>query len=387
MRLVVVSHKVCWHSDQSPSGFASDGGFPIQIRAISELFDETTLVVPCSPERHPAGELPLEGNNLSVVPLSIPGGTGLTRKLRLPAWLARNGPVLIRHVRRANAVHAPIPGDVGTLGLLVALALRKPLFVRHCGNWFEPRTAAEHFWKWLMEHYAGGQNVMLATGGAVHPPSRRNPHIRWIFSTSVTEDELRHYGAAQRTFPAALRLITCCRQERKKGTGAVIASLPMLADDFPTVHLDVVGEGPDLAHFKAQALATGVAHRVTFHGRVNHGEVLALLERADVFCFPTSASEGFPKAVVEAMACGLPIVATRVSALPSLLEHGAGVLIDRTDPESIAAAVRSCIGDAAHYRTMAQASIDTARALSLEKWQETIGSLLSLRWGPLRAHV
>ena len=57
-------------------------------------------------------------------------------------------------------------------------------------HWFVQETVAEHFWKWLMQASAGGRNVMLATGGAASPPSARNAANRWIFSTTLTDDEL-----------------------------------------------------------------------------------------------------------------------------------------------------------------------------------------------------
>src|SRR5882724_10538724 len=123
MRLVVVSHKVCWVSHSSSSGFASDGGFPFQIKALSELFDATTLVVPCAKPVSQVGEIPLEGHKLSIAPLSVPMGRGLGRKLGLVFWLLRNFPVIFRELLRADAVHAPIPGDVGTIGMLLAFAL------------------------------------------------------------------------------------------------------------------------------------------------------------------------------------------------------------------------------------------------------------------------
>src|SRR5207237_6604357 len=130
------------------------------------------------------GEIPLTGRNLTVSPLTEPSGGGAWRKLALLSWVAHNGGAIWREARRADAVHAPIPGDVGTIGMLVAFVLRKPLFVRHCGNWLKPRTVAEHFWRWCMERFAGGRNVMMATGGATEPPSSKNLEVRWIFSTS-----------------------------------------------------------------------------------------------------------------------------------------------------------------------------------------------------------
>ena len=150
VKLAVFSHKVCWPSAASPSGFATDGGFPFQMKALSELFDSTTLVVPCLASGGQPGEAALGGNKLYVAPLSAPRRTGLKHKLLFPFWLLRNTPRVLRELFRADAVHAPIPGDVGTIGMLFAFLFRKPLLVRHCGNWLQPETAAEHFWKWFM---------------------------------------------------------------------------------------------------------------------------------------------------------------------------------------------------------------------------------------------
>ena len=366
MRLAVVSHKVCWPSERSPSGYATDGGFPIQMRALSELFDSTTVLVPCEARAREVGEMPLEGDALSVAPLSMPGGRGLARKLRLPLWLARNLGVMLRELRRADAVHAPIPGDVGTIGLLLALLMRKPLFVRYCGNWRVQRTLAERLWRWLLDRSAGGRTVVLATGGASAPPSPRNPRVRWIFSTSLTDEEIRSCGAAtRRRAGEAPRLIIACRQEWAKGTGTVNESLPLLGGRFPEIRLDVVGDGGALEGFRSLAERIGVADRVVFHGRVDHAGVVALLQRADVFCFPTVSSEGFPKAVLEAMACGLPVVTTRVSVLPELLAGGGGVLLDEPTPAALADAVQRCLADDARYAEMSSAGRGTSRGFSL----------------------
>jgi len=103
-----------------------------------------------------------------------------------------------REILRADAVHSPIPGDIGTIGFLLAFALRKPLFIRHCGNWLKPSTTAERFWKWFMEKFAGGRQVMLATGGSPGPPSRVNSAIHWIFSTTLSDVELRSCKGSDR---------------------------------------------------------------------------------------------------------------------------------------------------------------------------------------------
>jgi glycosyltransferase involved in cell wall biosynthesis len=384
MNLVVFSHKSCWRSGSVPNEFETDGGFPFQMQALSELFETTTLVVPGEPTRASGGGSPLRGNRLSVVPLTPPSGRGIRRKLAFPFWVIRNAAVLLREASRADAIHAPVPGDVGTIGMFLAFLLRKPLFVRYCGNWLAPRTAAERFWKWTMERYAGGRNVVLATGGAQHGPSG-NPAIQWIFATALTDRMLDACGAGRFGPPREqTRLVIACRQEREKGTGTVIESLPLILKDFPEASLDVIGGGSALSEFKALASSLGVSRRTRFHGKVDHASVVSLLKQADLFCYPT-ASEGFPKVVVEALACGLPVLTTRVSVLPQLIGVGCGMLLEEATPEAVARGVVSCLEDNDRYRAMSARAIETARQYSLERWRDAVGQILQDAWGPLRA--
>lgn len=390
MKLLVVSYKTCWPQPTSPSGYATDGGFPFQMRALSELFDATTLLIPCSNRGDRGGEGYLSGRNLSIVPLPVIKGHDFWRKVRFPFWLLSNSITLLREIRKTDAVHTPIPGDIGTIGMLLAFALRKPLFVRHCGNWNAPETAAERFWRWFMETYAGGRIVCLTTGEQPEPPSRRNAALNWIFATTLTEQELAHCATDRAQFPHPppnpIRLIIACRQERAKGTGVVIESLPLLARQFPGIQFDVVGDGGALHEFKQLAEKVGVENQVVFHGQVNHQRVIELMQRADLFCFPTTSSEGFPKAALEALACGLPAVTTRVSALPQLVGHGAGVLLDEVAPQAVAEAVRQCLSDREAYQRMSRQAVETARRYSLESWRDKIGQSLTSAWGALRSN-
>jgi glycosyltransferase involved in cell wall biosynthesis len=383
MKLVVFSHKTCWPSAESPSGYATDGGFPLQMRAIAALFDSTELVLPCKKVGN--GGIPLEGHHLRVRPLTELRGGGVANKLVFPFWLMRNLIRIVGAFRRADAVHAPIPGSVGTIGILLALLFRKPLFVRHCGNWRRPRSRAEHFWKWLMERFAGGRNVMLATGGDGVAPSAKNGNVKWVFSTSLAAEAL---AASRPRQPLAdwqsPRLIIACRQEKEKGTIKVIEALPELVRSSPGVHLDVVGNGNYVTALKTRTSELGMGDRVTFRGHMPQPEVLDALRQGDLFCYPTSASEGFPKVVLEAMSTGLPIITTRVSVLPKLMESGAGLLLDDDSPSNVAQAVRDCLASPQRYVAMSTASAATAKSYSLERWGQFIGEELCRVWGPLQ---
>jgi glycosyltransferase involved in cell wall biosynthesis len=381
MQLLVISHKLCWHSADSPTGFATDGGFPAQIEAVSHLFTSTRVAVPVGIHPPGKGESPIRGLALSVVPLTEPAGLAWRRKLEMPGWLARNIGTLWREARSADAIYALIPGDIGLLGLMMGLLLRKPLFARYCGNWHEMKSPYQTFTRWLMERTAGGRNVMLATGGDVAPPSPRYPNVRWIFSTSLRRSDLQRCATAQSRTNAPLRLINSCRQEPYKRTELVIQSMPLLLQRFPDVTLDIVGDGSSIPALRRTAEDLGLSGRVRFHGHVPQSAVIPLLQNSSVFCYPT-ATEGFPKAVLEALACGLPVVTTPVSVLPRLVPDGvAGVLLPDPSPANIASAIERCAADPEVYGLMSSAASRQALRYSLEAWNAEVGQLLAAAWG------
>ncbi len=380
MNLLVVSHKLCWPCADSPTGYSTDGGFPFQMEAISELFDNTVLLVP-SKSTNSEGLSPLKGNQMKVVSLTELGGKGLRRKFAFPIWLLKNGLLIWREVRKADAVHAPIPGDVGTIGMAFALLMRKPLFVRHCGNWLVQRTLAEHIWKRSMEFFGGGRNVMFATGGGADEPSSKAPNVKWIFSTSLRRGDLK--GVEPKNLPTngEIKLVIACRQEEKKGTQTVIESMPAILQAFPDATLSVVGDGSLLPKLKQRAVDLGMESRVVFHGKLEHSKVLKIFRDSHLFCYPTEASEGFPKVVIEALSFGIPVITTKVSVLPHLIENGCGVLLESRSPDALAKAVISSCEDRVMYSEMSKAALQVSSQYCLEDWRDFIGATLRNAWG------
>ena len=389
MKLAVITSKTCWRDAGSPSGYATDGGFPMQMRALSDLFDETRLLVPVLPE-DPAiapGLSPLRGRSLSIVPLAEPSGSGWKRKAGMLPWGIRHARTLTRQIAWADAVHVPLPGDVSAVGMWFAQSAGKPLFVRHCGNWLAPETAFDRYCKWHMERFAGGRNVMLATGGADDQPSETNPAIDWIFSTSLSSADLDRLAAngehVRSSSPRTTgpNLIIAARQDPEKGAGVIVEAMPGIREDFPNATLEIVGSGSGIERFRSRAEALGVSDAVRFRGKIRQAEVIEAVRRSDLFVFPTAASEGFPKAVHEAMACGAPVIATKVSVLPLLLREGGGVLLEERSPQAVRSAVRFCIEDDERHQELSRQAARLARSYVLERWRDRIGLKLADAWG------
>ena len=381
MKLVVVSHKKCWGQPNRPETAVTIGGFPQHMQGVSSLFDETRLVLPHFGTQPPKGAVPLAGPTISVRFLTKPFGTNLVRKLAMLIWLPRNLPAIWSEVRGADAVHVPIPGDVGTIGILIALLQRKRLFIRHCATWGDPETLTNRLVDCLLRRIAGGRVEVMATGGGNKPPSG-NSEISWIFSSSLTDREMNAIPPRQKVWRPGdtLRLATVCRLSRNKNVEAAIRALPAIRQTYPDTILEIAGEGPCRQELEELAKTERVDEAVTFHGNLDHQGVLNLLTKADLFVFPTRVKEGFPKAVLEAMAHGLPVLAPAVSVLPFLLE-GCGVLLENTEAPTLAEAVATAIADEGRFAAMAAEAQRKSRQYTLENWGKTIGERLKRRWG------
>lgn len=125
----------------------------------------------------------------------------------------------------------------------------------------------------------------------------------------------------------------------RKGHDLLIAAMAML----PNAHLLIAGQGPDKEKLEALAKSLGVADRVELVGSVPHEELPALYSAADLLVLATSR-EGWPNVLLEAMACGAPVVATNIGGIPEIITRPeAGVIIPERTPEALASGIRQII--------------------------------------------
>jgi glycosyltransferase involved in cell wall biosynthesis len=141
------------------------------------------------------------------------------------------------------------------------------------------------------------------------------------------------------------RVITVANLRREKSHETLIDAAAQLASQFPGAQFQIVGDGPRRAELEAMARARGLERTVAFLG--HREDVADLLRAADVFVLP-SRSEAFPNGAIEAMAAGLPVVASAVGGLLDLIDPGrTGVLVPADDSAALAAALRDLFNDPA----------------------------------------
>ncbi len=144
------------------------------------------------------------------------------------------------------------------------------------------------------------------------------------------------------------------------GRLAAVKGLPVLIEAMQSaktkgLHLTIVGDGPDRATLEAVVEASGLSSQVTFLGYRSQSDVADLLGESDVLVLPSFA-EGVPVVLMEAMAAGLPVIATRIAGIPELVEGGvSGLLVSPGDASALAAAIDKIADDPELAKTMGQA--------------------------------
>ena len=144
-----------------------------------------------------------------------------------------------------------------------------------------------------------------------------------------------------------------------KGVHVLLRAFARLAAELPEARLEIGGEGPEEEALRRQAAALGVGERVAFRGWCS--DVAAEMRGWDVAVLP-SLEEAFGLAAAEAMACGVPVVASRVGGLPEVVVEGeTGFLVAAGDAEALRARLRELAADPALRRAMGAAGHDRAR--------------------------
>ena len=159
------------------------------------------------------------------------------------------------------------------------------------------------------------------------------------------------FNACDRTNRTIVRVGTVRTLTEKYGIEYLIRAFAILRQKLNHIHLDIVGDGPQRGFLEALAVELNVADFITFHGYVNQNsdfeKYKSLLDSFDIFTILSIIdSETFGVASVEASACGLPVVATKVGGLPEVVsDQHTGILVPPKDSIATAEALEKLIVD------------------------------------------
>jgi len=228
-------------------------------------------------------------------------------------------------------------------------------------------------------------------------------HLRYELGLQRPEDvHLNYHGLDPRVMQRStdrsfntredghkLKLVSIGRLVPTKGHDVLIKACALLKTQHKlNFELQLIGSGPIDQELQTLAAEQNVTDEVLFRGGLAFEEVLSTLEQADMFCLaprliPGHPPDGIPNVIAEAMALRVPVVSTRVSAIPELLENGkTGQLVDVDDVEGFAKAIAALALDDVLAKSISDAGF--TKVGHLFDQQKNIDELIALfeRYAP-----
>jgi len=168
----------------------------------------------------------------------------------------------------------------------------------------------------------------------------------------------------------------------KKGFDILIQALPFVREKCPQTTVIIGGDGSDLVRLKALAEEQGVLDIIKFPGTINRLEVPIYFYLCDLFALPAVVDpkgnmDGCPIVILEAMACGKPVVASAISGIPIVVQNGkTGFLVEEKNPDALASAIVSLLENSAKREQFGKAA---QQCIQNElTWTKTIEQFISI---------
>lgn len=367
-------------------------------------FENVTIMSGLSRVRDPASL----DDDTDWYPLDAPPNLGFVNILccgsvaafyrKLPLVYMRNAPIMRREFARSDAAVLSVSGGGNALMAHPILQrMGKPVFPYITSNLekvvsegFKYRGAKRKMAVWMSRLQGSYIRRMTARAAGVfyfgselrrsYPAGEGRAHV--TFASSISDGDI---AEPREGFldPGRIRLIYVGRLAHEKGLHTLIAALEILVRRMSyDAELILCGDGLERTALEIATERAGLAGRVAFAGFVPPGEILhRLLGTADVFVLP-SISEGVPKVILEAMARGLPVVASNVGGIPDIVEQDEnGILTAPGKADELASAVARLRGDDELYRRLSAAGVRFALDHTAERQAARIAAVIKAAAG------
>lgn len=141
----------------------------------------------------------------------------------------------------------------------------------------------------------------------------------------------------------------------KNGLGTLIESVPKVAQQHPDVLFVLAGKGPSRKLIEDRIKELGISRNIKLAGFVPDELLPAYYDAADIFMLPSASGEGLPLVLLEAMACGVPVIATAVGGTPEILKHNKnGILVPPLNAEAMAEATSKLLSKTERATTLGE---------------------------------
>lgn len=295
---------------------------------------------------------------------------GMSRAIRHAFYNFRS---IYKAMHWADHIHLRCPGNISLMGCLVQILFpRKKKTCKYAGNW-DPEAKqplSYRIQKWILNNTFLTRNMQVLVYGKWNGSSK---NIKPFFTASYWESQKT--PVSQKSLDGAIRFVFVGTLAEGKRPQYALRLVEKLRQSGRNVSLDFYGEGAQRPVLEQYISRNNLKEFVRLNGNRKPGEIVAAYKESHFLLLP-SQSEGWPKAVAEAMFWGCCPVATRVSCVPYMLDEGKRGVLLSLDLDEDAAQMAGVLENAADYGTKVSESMSWSRQFTLDLFDKEIKALL-----------
>ncbi len=372
MKLLIITHTL--HKKQGEFWYAY-APYVKEMRLWEKYAEEVYIVAPMLKKEPTAIELHYKNPNIQLTEVPAFSWTSVGNFFKSLFQLPGIIIVLFNAMRKADHIHLRCPGNMGLLGCMVQVFFpKKKKSAKYAGNWDPNAKQPRSYWlqKYILNNTFLTKNMQVMVYGS-WPGTSKN--ILPFFTATYPRAKVQ---TMDKTFAAPFTALFVGGLTPGKNALYAVQLIHAIHRQGVPISLAIYGEGAQWDKIDSYIREHQLEAVVRLHGN-QAAEVVEQAYKESHFLILASRSEGWPKVVAEAMFWGCIPLATAVSCVPEMLEHGErGVLLTKDLKKDISA-FAILLEDKNKLKAMSKAALDWSQQYTLEAFEEEIKKIVLSR--------
>lgn len=370
MRFLIITHVL--HKKSNTNWFAY-APYVREMNLWLKYVDAVEIVAPITTEAVSAIDIAYEHDKICVNKIPsiafVTLGRSIMSFLALPYIFLK----LLKACKRADHIHLRCPGNMGLLGCIVQIFFPKKIkTAKYAGNW-DPKSKQPLSYKLQKKIVSNTSLTKKMTALVYGKWQNQTKNIKPFFTATFKNED--RIIPVKRSYSSDLKFVFIGSLVEGKRPLFAIQIIEALVKKGHSVSLDIYGEGVLKEKLQAYSKSHNLSGVITFHGNQDKDVIKEALKHAH-FSILASKSEGWPKAIAEAMFFGVIPIATSISCVPDMLDKGnRGILISNNLDKAIAV-IEAHLKHEDNLIIMSEKALKWSQNYTLEVFEEEIKTLI-----------
>jgi len=330
LKLVIISHTE--HYKTQEGVIVGWGPTISEINNLTKIFSEITHIAMLQKGEVPPSALPYTSSKIKFIPLPPLGGKSIGSKMKILFNAPKVISIVKNELKSADVFQLRTPTGIGVFLIPYLTVFSKTKgWYKYAGNWKQENPPLGYrLQRWMLKK----QHRKVTINGSWESQPKQcitfeNPCL------TINEFEGGKIIVSNKEYQAPFSFCFVGRLEKPKGVERIIKAFSELNSTTKTKikQIDFVGDGSETDYFKNLTQNSGVT--MNFHGFLSRDKVFDLYKKTHFFLLPSTASEGFPKVIAEAMNFGCIPIVSNVSSIGQYINKANGYIVSPTTSEKL----------------------------------------------------